>query len=165
VTEDSNTDTQTPTPSGDSSIPTSPVISTPTSPSLSPKSGSAGGTGGGSGHGHAVPSLKLVSPRIPASHANSYKPAINIVPSPNPSLTPTPTSTPTPTQAPTTRPLTLGLDSNDPVLADDASVLPVPSHVVLNHLSTSAIRNGVLAVGNTVRYRKKYLTTVYYKPT
>jgi hypothetical protein len=40
-------------------------------------------------------------------------------------------------------------------LADDASVLPVPSHVVLHHLSTSAIRNGVLAVGNTTRYRKK----------
>ena len=42
-----------------------------------------------------------------------------------------------------------------PALTDDASVLPVPSHVVLHHLSTSAIRNGVLAVGNTTRYRKK----------
>lgn len=39
--------------------------------------------------------------------------------------------------------------------ADDGSVLPVPSHVVLHHLSTSAIRNGVLAVGNTTRYKKK----------
>ncbi|VDB91922.1 unnamed protein product [Peniophora sp. CBMAI 1063] len=52
-----------------------------------------------------------------------------------------------------------------PALADDASVLPVPNHVVLHHLSTSAIRNGVLAVGNTTRYRKKFITTVYYKPT
>ncbi|KAI0670906.1 5'-AMP-activated protein kinase beta subunit, interation domain-containing protein [Trametes maxima] len=55
-------------------------------------------------------------------------------------------------------------------VADDASVLPVPSHVVLHHLSTSAIRNGVLAVANTTRYRKKvpamqYITTIYYKPT
>jgi len=41
------------------------------------------------------------------------------------------------------------------ILADDASVLPVPSHVILHHLSTSAIRNGVLAVGNTTRYKKK----------
>jgi 5'-AMP-activated protein kinase beta subunit, interaction domain len=41
------------------------------------------------------------------------------------------------------------------MLADDASVLPVPSHVVLHHLSTSAIRNGVLAVGSTTRYKKK----------
>jgi len=57
----------------------------------------------------------------------------------------------------------LGLDG--PGLTDDASVLPVPSHVVLHHLSTSAIRNGVLAVGNTMRYRQKYLTTIYYKPT
>ncbi|KAF7979215.1 hypothetical protein HWV62_43162 [Athelia sp. TMB] len=51
------------------------------------------------------------------------------------------------------------------ILSDDASVLPVPSHVVLHHLSTSAIRNGVLAVGSTTRYRKKFLTTIYYKPT
>ncbi|KIM71478.1 hypothetical protein PILCRDRAFT_93845, partial [Piloderma croceum F 1598] len=50
-------------------------------------------------------------------------------------------------------------------VADDASVLPVPSHVVLHHLSTSAIKNGVLAVANTTRYKQKYLTTVYYKPT
>jgi hypothetical protein len=42
-----------------------------------------------------------------------------------------------------------------PVLADDNSVLPVPSHVVLHHLSTSAIRNGMLAVATTTRYRKK----------
>ena len=42
-----------------------------------------------------------------------------------------------------------------PGVADDASVLPVPNHVVLHHLSTSAIRNGVLAVANTTRYRKK----------
>ncbi|TCD60197.1 hypothetical protein EIP91_010593 [Steccherinum ochraceum] len=52
-----------------------------------------------------------------------------------------------------------------PGLADDASVLPVPNHVVLHHLSTSAIRNGVLAVANTTRYRKKYITTILYKPT
>ncbi|KAL5501478.1 GAL83 [Sanghuangporus vaninii] len=49
--------------------------------------------------------------------------------------------------------------------ADDGSVLPVPSHVVLHHLGTSAIRNGVLAVADTVRYKKKYITTIYYKPT
>ena len=31
----------------------------------------------------------------------------------------------------------------------------MPGHVVLHHLSTSALRNGVLAVGNATRYRKK----------
>lgn len=49
----------------------------------------------------------------------------------------------------------LGTAAAPVLLADDASVLPVPSHVVLHHLSTSAIRNGVLAVGNTTRYKKK----------
>lgn len=44
---------------------------------------------------------------------------------------------------------------DDTVSADDTSVLPVPSHVVLHHLTTSAIKNGVLAVGCTVRYKKK----------
>lgn len=52
----------------------------------------------------------------------------------------------------------LGLDG--PGLSDDGSVLPVPSHVVLHHLSTSAIRNGVLAVGNTTRYRQKVFKSV-----
>ena len=52
----------------------------------------------------------------------------------------------------------LGLDG--PGLSDDASVLPVPSHVVLHHLSTSAIRNGVLAVGSTTRYRQKVFIQV-----
>ncbi|KZV88789.1 hypothetical protein EXIGLDRAFT_838974 [Exidia glandulosa HHB12029] len=47
---------------------------------------------------------------------------------------------------------------------DDDAVLPVPSHVVLHHLGTSAIRDGVIAVADTVRYRKKFITTVYYKP-
>ncbi|KAF9262156.1 hypothetical protein L218DRAFT_929768 [Marasmius fiardii PR-910] len=50
-------------------------------------------------------------------------------------------------------------------IADDSSVLPVPSHVVIHHLCTSAIKNGVLGVGATTRYRKKYMTSIYYKPT
>ena len=75
-------------------------------------------------------------------------------------------TTPSPTPAPTTTKPTLPhhpsgsraitIDTaNMPGMTDDGSVLPVPSHVVLHHLSTSAIRNGVLAVGNTIRYRKK----------
>ena len=63
--------------------------------------------------------------------------------------------------APTTRePYTKLGDAPPGVLAgtgnaDDGSVLPVPSHVILHHLGTSAIRNGVLAVADTVRYKKK----------
>lgn len=41
------------------------------------------------------------------------------------------------------------------IIADDSSLLPVPSHSVLGHLTTSAIRGGVLAVGSTIRYRGK----------
>jgi hypothetical protein len=52
--------------------------------------------------------------------------------------------------------------SNMPGLTDDASVLPVPSHVVLHHLCTSAIKNGVLAVANTTRYRKKVGVLVFW---
>lgn len=40
-------------------------------------------------------------------------------------------------------------------IGDDNSVLPMPSHSVVNHLATSAIRNGVLAVGTTTRYKAK----------
>ncbi|CAI2166680.1 12709_t:CDS:2 [Funneliformis geosporum] len=46
----------------------------------------------------------------------------------------------------------------------DNSVLPVPNHVVLNHLYACSIRDGVIAVAGTTRYRKKHVTTVYYKP-
>lgn len=38
---------------------------------------------------------------------------------------------------------------------DDNSILSVPNHVVLNHLTASAIKNGTLGVGTTTRYRKK----------
>jgi len=59
---------------------------------------------------------------------------------------------------------TITIDStNMPSLSDDGSVLPVPSHVVLHHLSTSAIRNGVLAVGNTNRYRKKVSFILFFR--
>lgn len=38
---------------------------------------------------------------------------------------------------------------------DDASVLTMPNHTVLNHLATSSIKNGVLATSGTTRYKKK----------
>jgi hypothetical protein len=47
---------------------------------------------------------------------------------------------------------------------DDNSILPVPNHVVLNHLTASAIKNDTLAVGTTTRYRRKYISTIYFKP-
>lgn len=48
--------------------------------------------------------------------------------------------------------------------AEDAWLLPVPNHVVLNHLYACSIRDGVMAVAGTSRYRNKYITTIFYKP-
>lgn len=50
-------------------------------------------------------------------------------------------------------------------MKDDASVLILPNHTVLNHLATSSIRQKVLATSATTRYKKKFLTTIMYKPT
>ncbi|KAJ1972602.1 galactose metabolism- protein [Dimargaris verticillata] len=47
---------------------------------------------------------------------------------------------------------------------DPSHSVPVPNHVVLNHLFACSIRAGVMAIASTTRYRKKYMTTVYYKP-
>jgi hypothetical protein len=78
-------------------------------------------------------------------------------------------------------------DFASPAGLDDNSILAVPNHVVLNHLTASAIKNGTLGVGTTTRYRKKvcrlapltfpkratawdgtyrqYITTMFFKPT
>jgi hypothetical protein len=50
-------------------------------------------------------------------------------------------------------------------MKDDASVLIMPNHTVLNHLATSSIKNKVLATSATTRYKRKFLTTIMYKPT
>ena len=74
-------------------------------------------------------------------------------------------------------------------IKDDNSVLNLPpNHAVLNHLATSSIKNNVLAVSATTRYKNKvssneslfhmqirtveeltnsskYVTTIVYKPT
>lgn len=51
------------------------------------------------------------------------------------------------------------------LIKDDNSVLNMPNHTVLNHLATSSIKNNVLAVSATTRYKSKYVTTIIYKPT
>jgi hypothetical protein len=71
------------------------------------------------------------------------------------------------------------------LMKDDNSVLNMPNHTVLNHLATSSIKNNVLAVSATTRYKSKvsqhgpqllrrmatltalsqYVTTIMYKPT
>ena len=41
------------------------------------------------------------------------------------------------------------------LMKDDNSVLNMPNHTVLNHLATCSIKNNVLAVSATTRYRNK----------
>lgn len=41
------------------------------------------------------------------------------------------------------------------LLKDDNSVLNMPNHTILNHLATSSIKNNILAVSATTRYRNK----------
>ncbi|KAK9468422.1 5'-AMP-activated protein kinase beta subunit, interation domain-containing protein [Lipomyces arxii] len=47
---------------------------------------------------------------------------------------------------------------------DDSSVLPIPNHVVLNHLATTSIKHNVLAVASVSRYARKYVTQILYAP-
>jgi len=46
----------------------------------------------------------------------------------------------------------------DPILLEE------PSHVMLNHLYAQAIRDDLLVLSSTQRFRKKYVTTLLYKP-
>lgn len=41
------------------------------------------------------------------------------------------------------------------LIKDDNSVLNMPNHTVLNHLATSSIKNNVLALSATTRYKSK----------
>ena len=37
-------------------------------------------------------------------------------------------------------------------------------HVLLNHLYALTVRDGVMVLGATHRYKRKYVTTMLYKP-
>ncbi|KAK6463538.1 5'-AMP-activated protein kinase beta subunit, interation domain-containing protein [Scheffersomyces coipomensis] len=47
---------------------------------------------------------------------------------------------------------------------NNGGALPIPNHVVLNHLTTTSIKNHTLAVASIVRYKRKYVTQVLYAP-
>lgn len=47
-------------------------------------------------------------------------------------------------------------------MKDDNSVLNMPNHTVLNHLATSSIKNNVLAVSATTRYKFKVRQTITF---
>jgi len=51
---------------------------------------------------------------------------------------------------------------NKPTPSIDAQELPVPQYVSLNHLYCTAIKDGMMVLGATQRYREKYFTVVFY---
>jgi len=51
---------------------------------------------------------------------------------------------------------------NDMTLA--AKAIQIPQHVTLNHLYCSAIKENLMVLGITQRYRGKFVTTVFYSP-
>lgn len=51
---------------------------------------------------------------------------------------------------------------NKPPQLQDTAALPVPQHVALNHLYCTAIKDNMMVLGITQRYKTKFVTTVYY---
>lgn len=52
----------------------------------------------------------------------------------------------------------------EPESKQDPSLLAEPNHVMLNHLYALSVRDAVMVVGATHRYKQKYVTTMLYKP-
>ncbi|WAR19189.1 AAKB2-like protein [Mya arenaria] len=62
-----------------------------------------------------------------------------------------------------------GKQSGPPILPPhllqcEPTLLPEPNHVMLNHLYALSIKDGVMVLSATHRFRKKYVTTLLYKP-
>lgn len=57
------------------------------------------------------------------------------------------------------------LNSYSNAQTDNTSgALPIPNHVILNHLATSSIKHNTLCVASIVRYKQKYVTQILYTP-
>ncbi|XP_070577410.1 5'-AMP-activated protein kinase subunit beta-2-like isoform X3 [Ptychodera flava] len=54
--------------------------------------------------------------------------------------------------------------NKDIALQCEPSLLPEPNHVMLNHLYALSIKDGVMALSATHRFKKKFVTTLFYKP-
>lgn len=51
---------------------------------------------------------------------------------------------------------------NSPPSPEDPRRLQTPLHVTLNHLHCTAIKDRLMVLGVTQRYRRKFVTTVFY---
>ena len=52
----------------------------------------------------------------------------------------------------------------DTPLSCEPTLLPEPNHVMLNHLYALSIKDGVMVLSTTQRFKRKYITTLLYKP-
>ncbi|KAJ3279745.1 hypothetical protein HK104_001184 [Borealophlyctis nickersoniae] len=112
-----------------------------------------------------IPSYLFVPPT--AHRLGRYPNAASSSDSPESSdITPPASPSGMPTEPPPHLPphLERVLLNSNVISKEDPSVLPVPNHVTLNHLYACSIRDGVMALACTTRYKKKYVTTVLYKP-
>jgi len=46
----------------------------------------------------------------------------------------------------------------------EPALLPEPNHVMLKHLYALSIRDGVMVLSSTFRFKQKFITTCFYKP-
>eukprot|EP00039_Didymoeca_costata_P005622 m.83176 g.83176 ORF g.83176 m.83176 type:complete len:302 (+) comp12905_c0_seq2:290-1195(+) len=61
-------------------------------------------------------------------------------------------------------PLLLESALNSQATGNDPSQLPEPKHVLLNHLYALSVKDNVMVLGTSYRFKKKFVTTVLYKP-
>lgn len=54
--------------------------------------------------------------------------------------------------------------NKDTPMSCEPTLLPEPNRVMLNHLYALSIKDGVMVLSSTQRFRKKYVTTLLYKP-
>lgn len=53
---------------------------------------------------------------------------------------------------------------NSQPVANDPFMLPLPHHVMLNHLYSRNSLYNTLILGLSIRYRENFITLVYYRP-
>lgn len=54
--------------------------------------------------------------------------------------------------------------NKDTPLNCEPTLLPIPHHVMVNHMYALSIKDQVMALSTATRYRRKYVTTILYKP-
>ncbi|XP_037794633.1 5'-AMP-activated protein kinase subunit beta-1-like isoform X1 [Penaeus monodon] len=54
--------------------------------------------------------------------------------------------------------------NKDTPISCEPTLLPEPNHVMLNHMYALSIRDGMMVLSTSIRFRKKCVTTLIYRP-